>query len=201
MRNKIGTIVVATLLLTLLCAMIAPASARDIRYAEKEVIINDPERWLGHHALNQAKLFFMIVKSTKFLIALFVISTLFLNLINVAFVENYENTYGGYNRILISSAGNDSSKLKEACQNIKQPTEKYLVYKKITTWSFVAMMILLAVIIIEFALAKSKIILFSPKDWKHLRIITFAMFLSSFLFVYAYWILTDDYYLLKCLSV
>ena len=140
------------------------------------------------------------MKITKFLILLFVAFTLFLNLINLSFVKNYENTYGGYNRILISNAGNDTSRLKEACQNIKRPEEKYLLYKKLTTWSFVVMMILLAIIIIEFALAKSEILLFSFEDWKHLRIITFAMFLSSYIFVYTAWISADDYYLGKCLQ-
>ena len=139
-------------------------------------------------------------KITKFLILLFVVFTLFLNLINLAFVENYENTYGGYNRILISSAGKDVLKLEEACKNIKQPEEKYLLYKKLTTWSFVAMMILLAIIIIEFALVKSKILLFSPEDWKHLRIITFAMFIASYIFVYTALIMTDNYYLGRCLQ-
>lgn len=142
----------------------------------------------------------MIIKITKFLILLFVAFTLFLNLINLSFVKNYENTYGGYNRILISSAGKDISKLEEACQNVKRPEEKYLLYKKLTTWSFVAMMILLAIIIIEFALAKSEIFLFSLKDWKHLRIITFAMFIASYIFVYTAVFVADNYYLGKCLQ-
>ncbi|MCK5465973.1 hypothetical protein KAI56_00540 [Candidatus Parcubacteria bacterium] len=44
------TIVVATLLAVLLCALVIPASATDIRHAEGAVIINDG-RWIGHHAL------------------------------------------------------------------------------------------------------------------------------------------------------
>ena len=68
----------------------------------------------------------MIIKITKFIVLLLVVFTLFLNLINLSFVKNYENTYGGYNRVLISSAGKDVSKLKEACQNVKRPNEKYL---------------------------------------------------------------------------
>ena len=140
------------------------------------------------------------IKITKSLILLLIGFTLFLNLINLSFVKNYENTYGGYNRILISSAGKDILKLEEACQNVKRPEEKYLFYKELTTWSFVAMMILSAIIVIEFALAKSKILLFSPKDWEHLRIITFAMFIASYIFVYTAVFVADSYYLGKCLQ-
>ena len=143
----------------------------------------------------------MIIKLTKFLILLFVFFTLLLNLINLAFVINYENTYDKYNRILISSASDDVSKLREACQNIKNPIEEYLIYKKITAWSFVAIMISLAIIIIEFALAKSKIILFSPEDWKHLRIITFTIFLASFIFAYTPLFIEYSSYSIRCLKI
>ena len=143
----------------------------------------------------------MIIKLTKFLILLFVFFTLLLNLINLAFVINYENTYDKYNRILISSASDDVSKLREACQNIKNPIEEYLIYKKITAWSFVAIMISLAIIIIEFALAKSKIILFSSGDWKHLRIITFIIFLASFIFAYTPLFMEDNFCLIQCLKI
>ena len=142
----------------------------------------------------------MITKITKFLILFFVVFTLFLNLINLAFVINYENTYNKYNRILISNAGDDASKLREACQNFKNPVEEYLIYKKIATWSFVAIMISLAIIIIEFALAKSKIILFSPEDWKHLRIITFTIFLASSIFAYTPLFMEDNFYIIQCLN-
>jgi len=140
-------------------------------------------------------------KTVKLLILIFVIFTLLLNLINLAFVINYENAYNKYNRILISNAGDNVLKLKEACQNIKNPVEEYLIYKKIATWSFVAIMISLAIIIIEFALAKSKIILFSPEDWKHLRIITFTIFLASFIFAYTPLYMEDNFRLIHCLKI
>jgi len=143
----------------------------------------------------------MIIKITKFLILFFVVFTLFLNVINLAFVINYENAYNKYDRVLISNAGNDVLKLKEACQNIKNPVEEYLLYKKIATWSFVAIMISLAIIIIEFALAKSKIILFSPEDWKHLRVITFTIFFASFIFAYTPLYMEDNFRLIHCLKI
>ena len=140
-------------------------------------------------------------KTVKLLIFSIVIFTLLLNLINLAFVINYENTYNKYNRILISSAGDNALKLKEACQNIKSPIEEYLIYKKIATWSFVAIMISLAIIIIEFVLAKLKIILFSPEDWKHLKIISFIIFLASFIFAYTPLFMEDNFYLIHCLKI
>lgn len=140
-------------------------------------------------------------KTIKLLIFSIVIFTFLINLINLAFVINYENTYNKYNGILISSAGDDALKLREACQNIKNPVEEHLIYKKIAAWSFVAIMISLAIIIIEFALAKSKIILFSPEDWKHLRIITFTIFLASFIFAYTPLFMEDNFCLIHCLKI
>ena len=140
-------------------------------------------------------------KIIKLLILSIVIFTFLINLINLAFVINYENTYNKYNRILISSTGNDALKLREACQNIKNPVEECLIYKKIATWSFVAIMISLAIIIIEFASAKSKIILFSPKDWKHLRIISFTIFLASFIFAYTPLFMEYNSYSIQCLRI
>lgn len=143
----------------------------------------------------------MIIKIIKFLILFFVIFTLFLNLINLAFVINYEKTYNGYNETLISNAGNDSLKLKEACQNVQHPIEEYLIYKKLTTWSFVFIIISLAIIVIEFALAKLKIILFSPEDWEHLRIVMFTIFLASFIFAYTPLFMEDSSYSVQCLRI
>lgn len=48
--KTVRTVLVVTLLIALLCATVMPAAARDIRHAEKAVIINDA-RWIGHHAL------------------------------------------------------------------------------------------------------------------------------------------------------
>ena len=141
------------------------------------------------------------LKITKILILLFIVFTLFLNLISLSFVKNYENTYAEYNRTLIGDAGNDTSNLKEACLNLNQPIEEYLFYKKITAWSFMAIIISFLAIFIEFALIRLKIILFSSKDWKCLRILTFAVFLSVFIFVYTFWIMADDFYLAICMGV
>ena len=143
----------------------------------------------------------MIKKITKFLILLLVAFTLFLNLINLAFVINCEKTYSKYNEPLISSAGNDSLKLKEACQNVQHPIEEYLIYKKLTTWSFVFIIISLVIIIIEFALARSKMILFSSKDWKYLRIITFIIFLASFIFAYTPLFMEISPYSIQCYRI
>ena len=138
---------------------------------------------------------------TKLLILSFVVFTLFLNLINLSFAINYENIYAKHDRILISNAGNNMSDLEEACLSINNPTEQYLFYKKITIWSFIAIIISLVAILIEFALAKSKTTLFSPKDWKYLGITTFTMFLSAFIFVYTFWIMADNSYLGRCLNI
>jgi len=142
--------------------------------------------------------FFMTVKITKALILLVVVFTLFLNLANLAFVTNYQNTYGKYNETLISNAGEDISKLEIACQSVSQPEKEYLIYKKITAWSFMAIMILLVIILIEFVLVKSKIISFSSKDWKHLKIIIITLFLSSFIFINASLIMEDNSYVAPC---
>lgn len=138
------------------------------------------------------------MKIINLLILLFTVFTLLLNLTNLAFVTNYQNTYGKYNKTVINDAGNDISKLEIACQNVNQPIEEYLIYKEITTWSFIAIMILLAIVLIELALVKSKIISFSPKDWKHLKIIILTVFLSSFIFVNSSLIMEDNSYVAPC---
>jgi len=143
----------------------------------------------------------MMTKTMKLLILSFVVFTLLLNLINLSFAINYENTHAKHDRILISGAGNNISDLKEACLSINSSTEQYLFYKKNIIWSFITIIISIVAIFIEFALAKSKIILFSPKDWKHLRTVTFTAFLSIFIFVYTFWILANDSYLGRCLNI
>ncbi|MDF1498821.1 MAG: hypothetical protein P1P85_05745 [Patescibacteria group bacterium] len=143
----------------------------------------------------------MTIKITKTLILLIVVFTLLLSLTNLAFVTNYQNTYGKYNKTIINNAGNDISKLEIACRNVNQPIEEYLIYEKITLWSFIAIMILIAIVFIEFALVKSKIISFSPKDWKYLKIIILVIFLSSVIFVYTPLIMEDNSYVAPCWEI
>ena len=143
----------------------------------------------------------MIIKITKILILILVVFTLLINLTNSIFVVNYQNAYNKYNKTLINNAGNDSIKLKEACQNVQIPTEEDLIYKELTTWSFIAIIISLAIIFIEFVLAKSKIISFSPKDWKHLKIITLVIFLSTFIFAYTPLFIGDEFCLVPCWEI
>lgn len=141
------------------------------------------------------------MKIGKIIITAIIFFTLFLNIISLSFAINYQNTHGKYNRALISSAGNDILKLKEVCQNVNQPAEERLFYKKIITWSFMAIMISSAIILMEFVLAKSRIVLFSSRDWKYLRIITFTVFLSAFIFVYTPLVMEDNSYLVQCLKI
>lgn len=143
----------------------------------------------------------MKIKITKTLILLIVVFTLLLNLTNLAFVTNYQNTYGKYNRTIINNAGNDILKLETACQNVNRPIKERLIYEKITLLSFMAIMILLAIILIEFALVKSKIISFSSKDWKRLKIIILIIFLSSFIFVNTSLIMEDNSYVAPCWEI
>ncbi|MEA2097686.1 MAG: hypothetical protein U9P70_01230 [Patescibacteria group bacterium] len=72
---------------------------------------------------------------------------------------------------------------------------EYIAYKEITTWLFIAITISLAIIIIEFVLVKSKIILYTPKDWKRLGSLIFTVFLSVFVFVFTFWITADNSYI------
>lgn len=141
------------------------------------------------------------MKVTKIIILFFAIFTLLLNLINLVFVINYENVYREYNKTLIINTNNDTLKLKEACQNIKHPIKEYIIYKKVAICSFMAIIISLAIIIIEFTLAKSKIILFSPKDWKYLRITTFTIFLASFIFAYTPLFMKINPYSIQCYRI
>ena len=143
----------------------------------------------------------MKIKITKTLILLIVVFTLLLNLTNLAFVTNYQHTYGKYNRTIINNAGNDILKLETACQNVNRPIKERLIYEKITLLSFMAIMILLAIILIEFALVKSKIISFSSKDWKRLKIIILIIFLSSFIFVNTSLIMEDNSYVAPCWEI
>ena len=144
----------------------------------------------------------MTIKITKTLILLLVVFTLLLNLTNLAFVTNYQNTYGKYNETIISNAGKDISKLEIACQKVARPEEEHLIYKKSTTWSLIAIMILLIIVLIEFALVKLKIISFSSKDWKHLKIIILVVFLSCFILINAFLIMGDNsYYIARCSTI
>ena len=72
---------------------------------------------------------------------------------------------------------------------------EYIAYKEITTWSFVAITISLAIIIIEFGLVKSKIVSYTLKDWKRLSILIFTVFLSAFVFVFTFWTVADNPYI------
>lgn len=72
---------------------------------------------------------------------------------------------------------------------------EYIAYKEITTWSFVAITISLAIIIIEFVLVKSKIILYTSKDWKRIGSLIFTVFLSAFVFVFTFWTVADNPYI------
>lgn len=141
------------------------------------------------------------LKITKVLILLFIVFTLFLNIVNSVFAINYQNTYNKYNSALISSAGDDDIKLKEACQNVQIPVEEHLVYKKLTAWSFIAIIISLIIILTEFVLVKSKIILFSRNDWKYLKIITLIIFLSAVIFAYAPLFIKDEFCLVPCWEI
>ncbi|MCK5122707.1 MAG: hypothetical protein KAQ87_00950 [Candidatus Pacebacteria bacterium] len=92
-------------------------------------------------------------------------------------------------------------KLKEACQNVQIPTEENLVHKKLTTWSFIAIIISLAIVFVKLVLVKSKIILFSPNDWKYLKIATLVVFLSAFIFAYTPLFIGDEFYLAPCWEI
>lgn len=101
------------------------------------------------------------IKIVKLFVFSLVISTLLLNLINLAFVENIAGC---------------------------------LFYGKISIWSFWTIIISFLIVLIEFVLAKLKIILFSPEDWKCLKILIFTVFLSAFIFVYVSLIEAENYY-------
>jgi len=61
----------------------------------------------------------------------------------------------------------------------------YITYKETATWIFIPIIISSAIVVIEFVLAKSKIVSYNFKDWKRLRFSIFMVFLSLFIFAYS----------------
>lgn len=69
----------------------------------------------------------------------------------------------------------------------------YIIYKETATWIFIPIIISLAIVIVEFILAKSKIVSYNFKDWKRLRYFIFMVFLSLFIFTYSPLVATNAF--------
>jgi len=141
------------------------------------------------------------MKTVKVFISIIIFSTLLLNLVNLSLTVNYENKYAKYNRDLVNSAENSASGLQQACAQIKEPIEGYAFYNNIALWSLYSIIIFFLILSLIFFLAKSKKISFSNKDWKWFRISVFIAFIALIIFLFAFWLASDNSYLVRCLHI
>lgn len=137
------------------------------------------------------------MKTTRIFVAIIIFLTLLLNLINLSLTITYENTYAKHNRDLVNFS--DASNLQQVCAQIKEPIEGYMFSDSIALLSLCFIMISFLIFLLIFLLAKFKKISLSNKDWKWFRISIFIAFISVFIFLYAFWIASDNSYLVRCL--
>jgi ABC-type Fe3+ transport system permease subunit len=141
------------------------------------------------------------MKTAKVFISIIIFLTLFLNLINLYSAVNYENEYAKYNRDLINSAENNIAGLQQACAQIKEPIEGYAFYNNIALWSLYSIIILFLIFLLIFLLVKSKKVSLSDKDWKWFRNSVFIAFIALIIFLFAFWLASDNSYLARCLHI
>ncbi len=139
------------------------------------------------------------MKRAKAFISIIIFLTLFLNLANLFLTINYENEYAKYNRDLIDSVENNTTSFQQACAQIKEPIEGYMFSNNIALWSLFSIIISFLILSPIFLLAKLKKISLSDKNCKWFGASVFVAFATLFLFLFAFWLASDNSYFVRCL--